>query len=88
MEIKQSLKAVLKRMCLSGMLATLPDRLAYAKKTKLSYQDFLELVHQEDEIDQRDQVRLARTTAPRSAGLQNPPPMTKMISCIPPSINP
>lgn len=57
MDIKQSLKTVLKRMRLSGMLATLPDRLAYAKKTKLPYQDFLELVLQ-DEIDRRDQVSL------------------------------
>lgn len=57
MDIKQSLKTALKRMRLSGMLATLPDRLAYAKKTKLPYQDFLELVLQ-DEIDRRDQVSL------------------------------
>lgn len=57
MDIKQSLKTVLRRMRLSGMLATLPDRLAYAKKTKLPYQDFLELVLQ-DEIDRRDQVSL------------------------------
>lgn len=57
MEIKNSLKTVLKRMRLSGMLNTLPDRLAYAKKTKMSYQDLLELVLQ-DEIDRRDQVGL------------------------------
>jgi DNA replication protein DnaC len=57
MEINKSLKTVLKRMRLSGMLNTLPDRVAYAKKTKLSYQDFLELVLQ-DEIERRDQVGL------------------------------
>lgn len=57
MEINQSLKTVLRRMRLSGMLDTMPDRVAYAKKTKLSYQDFLELVLQ-DEIDRRDQVGL------------------------------
>jgi len=57
MEIKTSLKAVLKRMRLSGMLHTLPDRIAYAKKAKLCQQDFLELVLQ-DEIDRRDQVSL------------------------------
>ena len=57
MEISQSLKTVLKRMRLSGMLNTLPDRVAYAKKTKLPYQDFLELILQ-DEIDRRDQVSL------------------------------
>ncbi len=57
MEIKSSLKTVLKRMRLSGMLHTLPDRIAYAKKTKMSLQDFLELVLQ-DEIDRRDQVGL------------------------------
>jgi DNA replication protein DnaC len=57
MEITQSLKTVLRRMRLSGMLATLPDRVAYARKTKLEYPDFLELVLQ-DEIDRRDQVGL------------------------------
>lgn len=57
MEIKNSLKTVLKRMRLSGMLNTLPDRVAYAKKTKMSYPDLLELVLQ-DEIDRRDQVGL------------------------------
>jgi DNA replication protein DnaC len=63
MEIKQSLKTVLKRLKLSGLLATLPDRMAYARKTKLTELDFLELVLQ-DEIDRRDQknldVRLCR----------------------------
>jgi len=57
MEIKSSLKTVLKRLRLSGMLHTLPDRLAYAKKAKLTYQDLIELVLQ-DEIDRRDQVGL------------------------------
>jgi len=57
MEINESLKTVLKRMRLSGMLSTMPDRIAYAKKTKMSQQDFLELVLQ-DEIDRRDQVGL------------------------------
>ena len=62
-DIKPSLKTVLKRLRLSGILATLPDRDAYAKKTKLSPQDFLELILQ-DEIDRREQnnlqVRLKR----------------------------
>jgi len=53
MEIKPSLKSVLKRLRLSGILATLPDRAAYASKTKLALTDFLELVLQ-DEIDRRD----------------------------------
>jgi DNA replication protein DnaC len=62
-ETKPSLKTVLKRLRLSGVLATLPDRVAYAKKTKLPPQDFLELILQ-DEIDRREhnnlQVRLKR----------------------------
>jgi DNA replication protein DnaC len=58
MEIKPSLKTVLKRLRLSGLLITLPDRLAYARKTKLEYQDFLELILQ-DEIDRREQKNLA-----------------------------
>jgi DNA replication protein DnaC len=57
METKTSLKSVLKRLRLSGILATLPDRVAYATKTKLSPQDFLELVLQ-DEIDRREHKNL------------------------------
>jgi DNA replication protein DnaC len=57
-EISQSLKTVLKRLKLSGVLATLPDRVAYARKTKLPELDFLELVLQ-DEVDRRDHKNLA-----------------------------
>jgi len=48
----------MKRLKLSGLLATLPDRVAYAKKTKLSELEFLELTLQ-DEIDRRDQKNLS-----------------------------
>jgi DNA replication protein DnaC len=62
-EAKPSLKSVLKRLRLSGLLGTLPDRVAYTRKAKLTELDFLELVLQ-DEIDRRDhkglQLRLAR----------------------------
>jgi len=57
MEIQVSLKTVLKRLRLSGLLLTLEDRSAYAKKAGLSYPEFLELMLQ-DEIDRRDQVGL------------------------------
>jgi DNA replication protein DnaC len=57
METKSSLKSVLKRLRLSGILATLPERVAYTKKAKLEMQDFLELVLQ-DEIDRRDRNNL------------------------------
>ena len=53
MEINSSLKTALKRLRLSPVLHTLPDRVAYARKTKLAPQDFLELVLQ-DEIDRRE----------------------------------
>jgi len=57
MEIPTSLKTVLKRLRLSGLLLTLPDRVAYAKKTKLDQVQFLELLLQ-DEIDRRDHKSL------------------------------
>jgi DNA replication protein DnaC len=57
MEITPSLKTTLKRLKLSGLLPTLPDRLAYARKTKLPELDFLELVLQ-DEVERRDQKNL------------------------------
>ncbi len=53
MEIHSAMKATLKRLRLSPILQTLPDRLAYARKSKLSHQEFLELVLQ-DEIDRRE----------------------------------
>jgi DNA replication protein DnaC len=61
-EVKQSLKTVLKRLCLSGIVPMLPDRVAYARKTKLAELDFLELVLQ-DEIDRRDHKNLAMRLA-------------------------
>lgn len=58
MEIKPSLKTVLKRLKLSGILATLPDRATYAKKMSLPLEDFLELILQ-DEIDRREEKNLS-----------------------------
>lgn len=56
-EVAQSLKTVLKRLRLSGLLPFMPDRVAYARKAKLSEMEFLELILQ-DEIDRRDQKNL------------------------------
>jgi DNA replication protein DnaC len=58
MEVSQSLKSVLKRLRLSGIVATLPERVAYARKQKISELDLLELVLQ-DEIDRRDHKNLS-----------------------------
>jgi DNA replication protein DnaC len=57
-DVKPSLTAVLKRLKLSGMSPTLPDRAAYAQKTSLPVLDFLELALQ-DEIDRRENKNLA-----------------------------
>lgn len=57
MNLQPELKKTLKRLKLSGMLATLPDRLAYARKEKLDYTDFLQLVLG-DEVERRDQRRV------------------------------
>lgn len=57
-DVKASLKTVLKRLKLGGMLATLPDRAAYAQKTSLGVLDFLELALQ-DEIDRRENKNLS-----------------------------
>jgi DNA replication protein DnaC len=58
MEIKPSLKTTLKRLKLSGLLATLPDRATHARKTKMHELDFLELVLA-DEVSRRDHTSLA-----------------------------
>jgi DNA replication protein DnaC len=59
MGITNELKQTLKRLRLSGMLATLPDRVAYAKGTKLAYTEFLELVLN-DEIQRREDGNIER----------------------------
>jgi DNA replication protein DnaC len=56
-DVKPSLKSVLKRLKLSGLVPVLPDRAAYATKTSLAPLDFLELVLQ-DEIDRREHKNL------------------------------
>jgi DNA replication protein DnaC len=58
MPIPPELKTVLKRLKLSGVLATLPDRCAYARQEKLDYTQFLELVLC-DEVERRDNQRVA-----------------------------
>jgi DNA replication protein DnaC len=57
-DVKPSLKAVLKRLKLSGLLPVLPDRAAYATKAALTPLDFLELALQ-DEIDRREHKNLS-----------------------------
>ena len=66
MGITNELKQTLKRLRLSGLLATLPDRVAYAKGTKLSYAEFLELILN-DEIQRREDTNVA--TRLRSASV-------------------
>src|SRR5262245_39119256 len=63
MSIQPELKTVLKRLKLSPMLATLPDRVAYARQQQLDYSQFLELVLS-DEVERRDQKHVTnRLTA-------------------------
>jgi hypothetical protein len=56
--VKPSLKAVRKRLKLSPLTPTLPDRAAHAQKAKLGVLDFLELALQ-DEIDRREHKYLS-----------------------------
>ena len=67
MQIKPELKTVLKRMRLSPMLATLPDRVTFAREQKLDFTEFLELVLN-DEAERRDQVSIQ--TRLRNAGFE------------------
>jgi DNA replication protein DnaC len=57
-DVKPSLRTVLKRLKLSGLVPVLPDRAAYAQKASLPPLDFLELALQ-DEIDRREQKNLS-----------------------------
>ena len=53
--ISPELRQVLRRLHLSPILETLPERLALAKQQKMPYQDFIELV-MADEAARRDRV--------------------------------
>lgn len=59
MGITNELKQTLKRLRLSGLLATLEDRVAYAKGTKLAHTEFLELILN-DEIQRRENATVDR----------------------------
>lgn len=59
MGITNELKQTLKSLRLSGLLATLPERVAYAKGTKLSHTEFLELLLG-DEIQRRQDTAVQR----------------------------
>jgi len=59
MEIRNELKQTLKHLHLSGLLSTLPDRVAYARGHKLSHEAFLELVLG-DEWERRQQNGVTR----------------------------
>jgi DNA replication protein DnaC len=67
MQIEPELKKVLKRLRLSGILATLPDRLVYCRKEKLDYAQFLELILS-DEVERRDHKNI--TNRLRDAGFE------------------
>ena len=69
-EVKSSLRTVLRRLKLSGLVPSLIDRAAYAQKTGLAPLDFLELALH-DEIDRREQKNLSlRLTRAGFAELQ------------------
>lgn len=53
--ISQELKGTLKRLRLSPILETLPERIVLARQNKIPYQDFLELIFS-DEIGRRDRA--------------------------------
>lgn len=68
MGITNELKQTLKRLRLSGLLATLPDRVAYAKGAKLPYGEFLELVLN-DELQRRQDTAVERRLQSASVDL-------------------
>jgi DNA replication protein DnaC len=67
MQIQTELKTTLKQLKLSGLLPTMPDRLSYARKEKLDYTEFLELVLR-DEVERREHKRIGNRL--RDAGFE------------------
>jgi hypothetical protein len=53
--ISADLKATLRRLRLSPMLDTLPERLGLARQGAMAHQDFLQLILS-DEVSRRDRV--------------------------------
>ena len=64
--ISPDLRKVLRRLKLSPILQTLPERLALARKSHMPHQDFLELILS-DEVERRD--RLSAHTRARAGRL-------------------
>jgi DNA replication protein DnaC len=65
-ELSTDLRRALRRLKLSPVMATLPERLVLARQRKLPYAEFLELVLS-DEIERRDLASATRRA--RTAGL-------------------
>jgi DNA replication protein DnaC len=65
-EISTDLRRVLRRLKLSPVLATLPERLVLARSRKLPHAEFLEVVLS-DEVERRDLASATRRA--RAAGL-------------------
>jgi len=57
MLIQPELQTTLRQLRLSGILATLPERLAFARKDKIDYTDFLQLILS-DEIERRSHKQI------------------------------
>lgn len=57
MLIQPELQTTLRRLRLSGILATLPHRLMFARNDKIDYADFLQLILS-DEIERREHKRV------------------------------
>ncbi len=57
MQVTTEVKQMLKKLRLSSVLLTLPERLAYASGSKITHQEFLELVLS-DEVERRGYNRL------------------------------
>lgn len=67
MQIQTELKTTLKQLKLSGLLVTITDRLTYARKEKLDYTEFLELLLS-DEVERREHKRIGNRL--RDAGFE------------------
>src|SRR5437588_831414 len=64
--VSASLAQLLRRLKLSPVLNTLPERLSLARERKMPYQEFLEVLLS-DEVERRDRGATARRA--RKAGL-------------------
>ena len=80
-EISSELRAVLRRVKLGPLMATLPERATLARQNRLSHLEFLELVLS-DEVERRDRTSAERWGYPVPTDSFSKLPEPRLSPCV------